>query len=69
MEASDFFLKLLLIIISAKFFAEVFTYLNRPSVIGEVIAGGFIGPSFFRFIQPDDTFHPLDTGMLLSHHG
>src|SRR3990172_5234008 len=66
MEASDFFLKLLVIIISAKLFAEVFTYLNLPSVLGEVIAGIIIGPSLFGFIQPDETFHLLaEIGMLL----
>ena len=66
MEASDFFLKLLVIIISAKFFAEVFTYLNLPSVLGEVIAGIIIGPSLFGFIQPDETFHLLaEIGILL----
>ncbi len=66
MEASDFFLKLLVIIISAKFFAEIFTYLNLPSVLGEVIAGIIIGPSLFGFIQPDETFHLLaEIGILL----
>src|SRR4030066_1162532 len=66
MEASDFFLKLLVIIISAKFFAEVFTYLNLPSVLGQVIAGIIIGPSLFGFIQPDETFHLLaEIGILL----
>ncbi|MDO8446142.1 MAG: cation:proton antiporter [Deltaproteobacteria bacterium] len=66
MEASDFFLKLLVIIISAKFFAEVFTYLNLPSVLGEVIAGIIVGPSLFGFIQPDETFHLLaEIGILL----
>jgi len=66
MEASDFFLKLLVIIISAKLFAEVFTYLNLPSVLGEVIAGIIIGPSLFGFIQPDETFHLLaEIGILL----
>src|SRR4030066_879777 len=66
MDVSEFFLKLLVIIISAKFFAEVFSYLNLPSVLGEVIAGIIIGPSLFGFIQPDATFHLLaEIGILL----
>jgi len=39
MEVSEFFFKLLIILISAKFFAEVFAHLRLPSVLGEVIAG------------------------------
>lgn len=66
MDVSEFFLKLLLIIISAKFFAEVFTYLHLPSVLGEVIAGIIIGPSLLGFIEPDATFHLLaEIGILL----
>ena len=66
MEVSEFFLKLLVIIISAKFFAEVFSYLKLPSVLGEVIAGIIIGPSLFGFIQPEATFHLLaEIGILL----
>ena len=66
MDVSEFFLKLLLIIISAKFFAEVFIYLHLPSVLGEVIAGIIIGPSLLGFIEPDATFHLLaEIGILL----
>ena len=66
MDVSEFFLKLLVIIISAKFFAEVFSYLKLPSVLGEVIAGIIIGPSLFGFIQPEATFHLLaEIGILL----
>jgi len=65
-DVSEFFLKLLVIIISAKFFAEVFSYLKLPSVLGEVIAGIIIGPSLFGFIQPEATFHLLaEIGILL----
>ena len=66
MEVSEFFLKLLLILISAKLFAEVFAYLKLPSVLGEVIAGIIIGPSLLGIIVPDSTFYLLaEIGILL----
>ncbi|MFN3479450.1 MAG: cation:proton antiporter [Thermodesulfovibrionales bacterium] len=66
MEVSDFFLKLLVILISAKFFAEVFAFLRLPSVLGEVIAGIIIGPSLLGIIVPDATFYLLaEIGILL----
>jgi len=39
MEVSEFFIKLLAIILSAKLFAEVFARSRMPSVLGEVTAG------------------------------
>ena len=66
MEVSEFFIKLLVIILSAKLFAEVFARLRMPSVLGEVTAGIVIGPSLLGFIQPDATFHLLaEIGILL----
>lgn len=66
MEVSEFFLKLLVIIISAKFFAEIFAHLHLPSVLGEVVAGIVVGPSLLGFIEPDATFHLLaEIGILL----
>jgi Kef-type K+ transport system membrane component KefB len=66
MEVSEFFIKLLTIILSAKLFAEVFARLRMPSVLGEVTAGIVIGPSLLGFIKPDATFHLLaEIGILL----
>lgn len=66
MEVSEFFIKLLLILLSAKLFAEVFAQLRMPPVLGEVLAGIVIGPSVIGFIQPDATFHLLaEIGILL----
>jgi Kef-type K+ transport system membrane component KefB len=65
-EVSVFFLKLLLIFISAKLFAELFSRLSIPPVLGEVTAGLFIGPSVLGFIMPDAVFHLLaEIGILL----
>ncbi|MCL4873578.1 cation:proton antiporter [bacterium] len=66
MEASEFFLKLLLLFICAKVFAEAFAYLKLPSVIGEVIAGIVIGPSLLGIIAPEETLYLLaEIGILL----
>ncbi len=66
MEVSEFFLKLLVILISAKLFAEAFAYLRLPSVLGEVIAGIIIGPSLLGVIVPDATLYLLaEIGILL----
>jgi Kef-type K+ transport system membrane component KefB len=66
LEVSDFFLKLLVILLSAKFCAEMFSRLSIPSVLGEVVAGIIIGPSVLGFIVPEATFHLLaEIGILL----
>jgi Kef-type K+ transport system membrane component KefB len=66
MEVSEFFLKLLVILLSAKLFAEVFAFFRLPSVLGEVIAGILIGPSLLGFIVPDPTMYLLaEIGILL----
>lgn len=65
-EVSEFFLKLLVILLAAKLFAEVFSRLSIPSVLGEVVAGLVIGPSVLGFITPDATLHLLaEIGILL----
>lgn len=66
MDVSEFFLKLLIILIAAKFFAEFFAYLRLPSVLGEVGAGIILGPSLFGVIHVDTTLHLLaEIGILL----
>lgn len=66
MEVSEFFLKLLVILLAAKLFAEVFSRLSIPSVLGEVVAGLVIGPSALGFVAPDATLHLIaEIGILL----
>ncbi len=66
MDAADFFLKLMVILLSAKLFAELFALLNMPPVLGEVFAGVVIGPSILGFLEPEATFHLLaEIGILL----
>lgn len=66
MEVAEFFLKLMLILLSAKLLAELFVRVRIPAVLGEVSAGILIGPSLFGFIEPDATLHLLaEIGILL----
>jgi len=52
METHDFFLALLIILLTARVFAELATRLQSPSVIGELFAGVLIGPSLLGWIEP-----------------
>ena len=52
MATHDFFLYLLVILLTARVFAELATRLMAPSVIGELLAGVVLGPSLLGWIQP-----------------
>jgi Kef-type K+ transport system membrane component KefB len=54
MEAHDFFLSLLIILLTARIFAELATRLQAPSVIGELFAGVVLGPSLLGWIAPSE---------------
>ncbi|KAB2834395.1 MAG: cation:proton antiporter [Candidatus Brocadia sp.] len=66
MDVTEIFLKLAIILISAKFFAEMFVCLRLPSVLGEVAAGIILGPSLLGFIKVDAFLYLLaEIGILL----
>ncbi len=52
MEAHTFFLYMLVILLTARLFAELAVRLKSPSVIGELFAGIVIGPSLFGWVEP-----------------
>ena len=54
MEAHDFFLALLIILLTARLFAELATRLKSPAVIGELFAGVVLGPSLLGWIEPTE---------------
>jgi Kef-type K+ transport system membrane component KefB len=54
MESHDFFLTLLIILLTARIFAELATRLQAPSVIGELFAGVVLGPSLLGWIEPTE---------------
>jgi len=54
------------ILLAAKFFAEIFSRLSIPSVLGEVVAGLIIGPSVLGFVAPEATLRLIaEIGILL----
>jgi len=52
METHDFFLYLLIILLTARIFAELAVRLQAPAVIGELFAGVVLGPSLLGWIEP-----------------
>jgi len=66
MQPHDFFLILLLILLSARIFAELFQKLAIPPVLGELFAGIIIGPSLLGWVEPSSTIKLLaEIGIIL----
>jgi len=66
METHDFFLYLLVILLTARVFAELATRLQSPSVIGEIFAGVVLGPSLLGWIEPVEAIKLMaEIGILL----
>ncbi|WP_456405335.1 cation:proton antiporter [Thiolapillus sp.] len=66
METHIFLLHLLIILVTARLFAEIAVRLGAPSVIGELAAGVVLGPSLLGWLQPDAIIKLLaEIGILL----
>ncbi len=66
MEVHSFFLHLLLILLTARIFAELATRLQTPAVIGELLAGVVLGPSLLGWVEPLDAIRMLaEIGIIL----
>ncbi|VAW78808.1 Na+/H+ antiporter [hydrothermal vent metagenome] len=66
METSEFFLYLLIILLTARIFAELATRLQTPSVIGELLAGVVLGPSLLDWIEPAEAIKLMaEIGIIL----
>ena len=66
MQAHDFFLILLLILVGARIFAELFRRIGMPPVLGELTAGLILGPTFLGWIEISDTIKLLaEIGIIL----
>ncbi|MDH4229831.1 MAG: cation:proton antiporter [Nitrospirota bacterium] len=66
MEAPGLLLQLLIILLSARIFAELATRLKSPAVIGELLAGVVLGPSLLGWLEPSDTLKLLaEIGIIL----
>ena len=59
MNSHGFFLDLLIILLTARIFAELAVRLNAPSVIGELFAGIVLGPSIFGWIELSETIQMM----------
>ncbi|MFZ4545043.1 MAG: cation:proton antiporter [Saprospiraceae bacterium] len=46
-----FFTNLLILLVTSRFFGELFERMKQPSMIGEIIAGIILGPSLFNLIH------------------
>ena len=66
MQTHEFFLYLLIILLSARIFAELAVRLQAPAVIGELIAGVLLGPSLLGWIEPTDAIKLMaEIGIIL----
>lgn len=57
-QVAIFLLSISLMLLMAKLFGEIFTKLRQPAIIGEILAGIFLGPTVLGMISPD-TFNWL----------
>jgi len=66
MQPHDFFLILLLILLGARIFSELFRRFGLPPVLGELCAGIVIGPSLLGWVEPTATIKLLaEIGIIL----
>lgn len=66
MEAHDFFLALLIILVGARIFRELAERFGAPAVLGELFAGIFLGPSLLGWIEPSQAMSLLaEIGIIL----
>jgi Kef-type K+ transport system membrane component KefB len=61
-----FFAALLLLLVLARFFGELFERMHQPAMIGEIIAGIILGPSVLNFIHRTEELKVIsDLGVFL----
>ncbi len=66
MDTSTVILQVAVILIGARILGELAAYLRAPSVIGEIVAGLILGPTFLGFIEPEGLIRILaEIGIIL----
>jgi Kef-type K+ transport system membrane component KefB len=66
MEVSNFFLSLVLILLSARILGEIAAWLKIPPVMGELLAGIVLGPSLLGWVEPAKAVQMLaEIGLIL----
>ena len=53
-QKTDLLFTLFLIFVSAKLLAEIFQRFSQPGLVGEILAGMFIGPALLGWVQPSE---------------
>ncbi|HHO68137.1 MAG TPA: cation:proton antiporter [Gammaproteobacteria bacterium] len=66
METHQFFFHLLIILLTARVFAELAVRMQAPAVIGELFAGVLLGPSLLGWIEPAEAIKLMaEIGIIL----
>ncbi len=66
MQTHEFFLLLLIVLLSARVLAEIAIRLGAPAVIGELLAGVILGPSLLGWVEPVESLRLLaEIGIIL----
>ena len=56
MQVEEFLIGIVIILVVAKLFGELFRRLKQPALVGELLAGMILGPSLFGLFHPTDAF-------------
>ncbi len=59
MATHTIFLNIVIILLTARLFAELASRIHIPPVVGELLAGVVLGPSLFGWIEPDEVLNLL----------
>ena len=66
MQTHVILIQIAAILVAARVFAELASWLGAPRVIGELTAGVVLGPSLLGFIEPSDPIRLLaEIGIIL----
>jgi Kef-type K+ transport system membrane component KefB len=55
-QVEEFFIAIVIMLLVAKAFGEIFRRLKQPALVGELLAGIILGPSLLGFFRPDEGF-------------
>ncbi|OAI17569.1 cation:proton antiporter [Methylomonas koyamae] len=62
----QFFFQLMVILLTARLFGELFARLQSPAVVGELLAGVILGPSLLAWLEPSQVIKLLaEIGIIL----
>ena len=64
-----FFAALLLLLVLARFFGELFERMKQPAMIGEIIAGIILGPTLLNFIHRTEELKVIKSTVTKLHFG